>query len=424
MNAMRSRLLVALLAVFLLLPTACDQTVTLLPTPTPTLLPPTATPLPTPEPIEPYSPQGFDLFLAEMDGLLMSERPQFVNAFWANLPQTPLVDETRAVFLWRGEASSVSLAGDMNNWSPDAAPFERLRGTELWWYSAEFEPAARLDYKIVRNSSDFQLDPFNPNQMMGGFGLNSELRMPGYVIPPELLVPDEPIPQGTITQHTIDSLYLEQSRVIFVYEPPGQLVGALTPSVYFHDGSDYLNIIDAPALLDRLIADRAIPPVVAVFIPPVQRADDYDRDPAYTAFMVEEVVPFVRSTYDTDPAPAQTATIGASMGGLFAVHLGMSHPEVFGLVAGQSGAYMLNDNAIIRDVAGGDRRPVRLHLLAGTYETAVGGSESGNILEASRRLAGVLDSVGYDYVYVEAPEGHSWGFWQGYLGAALRYLYE
>lgn len=416
--------LTCLLLVLGLALAACRQAELLLPTPTPP--PPTPTRLPTPTPVDLYSPTGFDTFLARLDGKLLSERPPETNLYWANIRTTPLLDATRAVFLWRGEARRIALAGDMNNWNPDdeAWAFTRIAGTDLWWLSAEFEPTARLDYKIVLNGFDWRIDPYNPRQMMGGFGANSELAMPAYVDPPELIPGDTPVPQGTVTQHVLESVYLGHRRTFFVYTPPGQLIGAKTPSVYIHDGGDYINIINTPAILDRLIADRRIPPVVAVFVPPIERNEEYNRGADYTAFVTDELVPFIRATYDTDPDPARTATLGASMGGLIAVHLGVTHPDLFGLVAGQSGAYMLDNNGIIRDIAGMDVLPVRLHLLAGTYETAVGGSAEGNILEATRRLSGVLDSFGYDYAYVEVPQGHSWGLWRGYLGDALQFLFE
>lgn len=394
--------------------------------PTATMVVPTDTPEPTIEPTpEPYSGAGFDLFLAELEGSLLRDRPGLVTQYMARLPAGPLTSDNRAIFIWLGQAASVLVVGDMNNWDVNAGlPLRHIDGTDFWFAEASYEPTARLDYKFVVNGSDWRLDPLNPYTIMGGFGPNSELRMSDYVVPPELEPPTTDYPAGTLTQHTLDSTHLNQTRTFFVYQPASQLIGQQLPSVYIHDGGDYLNLIDAPAILDRLIADGDIPPLVAVFVPPINRELEYNRDKAYINFIADELVPFVQETYDTDPAPAQTGTMGVSLGGLMAVSLGTSRPETFGLVGGYSGAYALDNDALIFQIGGQSPPPIRLYLVVGSYETAIGGNDTdGNLLEANQRLVQVLQSRGYAFEYVEAHEGHSWGLWQGYFGAGLRWLY-
>ncbi len=398
------------------------------PTPMPGGLETLSVPSPTPTP-HPATPAGFDAFLRQVEAARLADRRFWVSDYLAQLPSAPLVDEHRAIFLWRGDARRVQLVGDMNNWDPTTAPtFTRIEETELWWYEAAFESEARLDYKMLVDGV-WRLDPLNSRTILGGFGPNSELAMPGYRPPPEQHPPTQPVPAGALTEHVLNSIHLQQRRTLFVHTPAGQLVGAgdaqpSYPSLYVHDGSDYLNLIDAAAILDRLIADRRIPPLVTVFIPPLNRTTEYNRDPAYTRFIVEEVVPFIQATYNTDPNPARTGTLGASLGGLIALHLGVTHPETFGLVAGQSGAYSLNDDGIIRGLAVQEPLPLRLHLVVGTYETAVAGNPvEGDLLGANRRLVGTLRDQGYDLRYIEAPAGHSWGLWRDYLGDALIFLY-
>jgi enterochelin esterase family protein len=295
----------------------------------------------------------------------------------------------------------------------------------MWYYAAEFEPNARLDYKFVLNGADYRLDPLNPNTVRGGFGENSELVMPEYQRPPELLPTAEEIPAGTVSSHTLNSSYLNHTRTFYVYQPPGQLVGAKLPAVYFNDGTDFLNIIDAPAILDRLIAGRQIPPVIAVFVLPVIRSEDYTLNENYAHFMALELVPFIQANFDADPAPEKTAVLGPSLGGLAAVHTAVLHPDVFGLAAGQSGAYSVNDGALLRRIAGQGAPGVKFYLVVGSYETAVSGSsDEGNLLEANRQLADILEDKGYPYLYEELPQGHSWGLWQSTIGRALGYLLE
>jgi enterochelin esterase family protein len=409
----------------LLLLSACEGFQNPLAAPTLTPPPPTFTPEPTFTPTpSPNTAVGFDDFLALTQAESASARQGLANRFLAQLESAPITTGSRAIFIYQGAATQVQLNGDMNNWNLDEAlSMTRLEGTDMWYLTAEFEPNARLDYKYVLNGADFRLDPLNPNTVRGGFGPNSELAMPNYQPPPELLPTAEEIPAGTITSHTINSSFLNQTRTFYVYQPPGQLVGEKLPSVYFQDGTDFLNIIDAPALLDRLIAGRQVPPLIAVFMLPIIRDEDYTLNEAYADFMAEELAPFIQANFDADPAPDKTAVLGPSLAGLAAVHTAVLHPEVFGLAAGQSGAYSVNDGALLRRIAGQGAPGVRFYLVVGSYETAVSGSaDVGNLLEANRQLADILEDKGYPYLYEELPQGHSWGLWEATIGRALEYL--
>jgi enterochelin esterase-like enzyme len=122
------------------------------------------------------------------------------------------------------------------------------------------------------------------------------------------------------------------------------------------------------------------------------------------------------------------------MGGLEAIFTAITRSDVFGLSAGQSGAYSVDDDAIIDrletagmayDIGGTSRRDLRMYLVVGTYETGISGdSSTEDLLAANRRLADVLKSTKYSFMYDERPEGHSWGLWKGTLGQALRYLFN
>lgn len=398
--------------------------------PTDTPPPPTFTLAPTPTATPaPDSISGFNAFLAQAGDLKPQQRQDLVNRYTAQLAEVPITEDNQAIFLWLGAADSVAVIGDMNDWNvTETSNLTRLEGTDLWYLVAEFEPNARLDYQFLVNGQERHLDPLNPKTIRSLNKPNSVLAMPGYETPPELLASETTIPQGMITSHTIDSSFLNQTRTFFVYEPAGQLVGSKLPTVYFNNGTQYLNLIDTPAILDILIARRTIPPLIAVFVPPIDTAQEYMLEDAYVAFLADELVPFVQQTYDADPDPGKTGVMGSSLGGLAAIYTALSRPDVFGLAAGQSGPYGVYENTLIQQVNRGattaSAQPVRYYLVAGSYETAGGDEESGNILSANRRLAEVLDATGQDILYEERPEGHSLGLWEGTIGRALAFLYD
>ncbi|MFT7587333.1 MAG: enterochelin esterase family protein [Cellvibrionaceae bacterium] len=395
-----------------------------------TPFPLTATPLPTitPTPIpEKHTVEGFKNFIAEVEATERTQRQGLVNKYVVNAPQNPIVTSHHAIFLWQGTPDNVGLIGDMTFWNPEKMlPLTRLTNTDLWYRIEPFEPDARLDYMYLVDDETQILDPANPNQMKSGFGRRSVLAMPGYTPPAELVPTVAKVPAGTLTTETIDSQALAQVRTLFVYTPvqPPQNKSGKYPSVYIHDGSDYLNFIDTTVILDRLIADGRITPLVAVFIPPIDRRVEYQRHDAYVEFLTDEAVPFIQEKYNTSPDPAETGSLGASMGGLISVYAGLNRPDVFGLVGSQSGALSYGGDGVIRQVELMQAVPVRFYLTIGSYETELNGdTNQGNLLAGNERFVTQLRSKGYEYEYEVRPQGHSWGFWQVTLGETLIWLY-
>ncbi|MFK7801396.1 MAG: alpha/beta hydrolase-fold protein [Anaerolineae bacterium] len=395
-----------------------------------TPLPPTATPLPTitPTPIpETYTVEGFQNFISEVEATDRTLRQGLVNKYVVSAPQIPVLTQDHAIFLWQGTPDNVALLGDMTFWNPEKSiPLNRLFNTDLWYHIAPFESDARLDYMYLVDGEIQELDPSNPIQVKSGFGRRSVLSMPNYTVPVEFLPTAADIPAGTLTTETIDSQALVQIRTLFVYKPaqPPTSDNGQYPSVYIHDGSDYLNLIDATAILDRLIADGRIPPLVAVFIPPIDRFAEYERNDDYVKFLADEAVPFVRGKYNTSQSPAETGTLGASMGGLISAYAALNRPDTFGLVGSQSGAMSYGSDGVIRQIELMASADIRFYLTIGSYETELNGdSNQGNLLAGNDRFVAQLRAKQYEFVYEIRPQGHSWGFWQATLGETLIWLY-
>jgi enterochelin esterase family protein len=377
-----------------------------------------------PAPIE-ATPAGFAAWRDATARAKPAERAARVAALFAVVQRTPLTAGERAVFLFRGAAKSVQLVGDMNAWVPETAPaLARIAGTDMWWIERTFPADARLDYKLLVDGDSWRLDPLNPRTCEGGYGNNSELAMPRHEFPPELS--DDPnlfVWPGATADLEIESKIFGGTRKYTMYVPGGRRGPEGLPTVVFLDGGDYLRFAGAARLLDALIARQIIPPVAAVFVPPVERGEEYGGNAtAIAAFLADELLPALRERHGIARQAAQTAIVGPSLGGLAAARIALARPDVFGLVAGQSGAY--NTGTFLSDVAREDKRAVRFHLVAGSFETALGGDpEGGNLLGAQRRLAEILKAKGYDVVAFERPEGHSWGFWKSQLGRALAWLF-
>ncbi|MEJ2636186.1 MAG: alpha/beta hydrolase-fold protein, partial [Calditrichia bacterium] len=282
---------------------------------------------------------NFQNFLDRVHSLPDSLRPAVVDSFMNSVPGFPYVEQDSLVhYIFRGNASSVTIPGDANNWDPAGFAMKRIEGTDLWFCTRVFEPDARLDYKFVLNGQYWILDPLNPRRIPGGMGTNSELRMPGYRQSSTTAYYAD-IPHGTITDTLFHSKYLGDSRNIRIYLPPQyQTSQDSFGLVLFHDGPDYISLAGADNTLDYLIWKKRIRPVIALFVPPVNRRGEYAGalQPQFEDFIVKELLPWFDSAYRTRKDPSWRATIGASNGGNIALYLAVAHPRLFGKVGVQS----------------------------------------------------------------------------------------
>ena len=358
--------------------------------------------------------QSFSDFIIRVNIAPDVQRNALVDSFLNAHDTWPLAEQdTLLHFVFRGPATDVSLAGDMNQWTPAGSPLQRLSTTTLWYRTESYETDARLDYKFVVDGN-WLLDPKNPRTCSGGFGPNSELRMPGYPEQPELLR-DPAVPRGSLLDTTLAGAGIA-SRVLRVYIPAGyDTLGAACPLVLVHDGLDYLALGGMDIILDNLIAQHRIPPVIAVFVPAVDRASEYAgaKMPSYGAWIVNTVLQWADARFRTRRDAAGRAVVGCSDGGNISLYLGFTYPEQIGNVAAQSSNVVASIAAAAND---GPKLALRLSLDLGTYDIPV-------LVPRVEQLVASLQAKGYDFRFRRVHEGHSWGNWRAHIDEALIYFF-
>ncbi len=364
----------------------------------------------------PHGPQ-FAAFLERINSALYPQRQAIADSFvTANLPM-PFVENGMAYFIYTGSASTVYWAGDANGWSGELTPMIRAGGVNFWYYPQLFEPDARIDYKFVLNGTTWILDPKNPNQVSGGYGPNSELAMPDYVQPWEIQ-PDASIPHGTLHTHNVYSAALNTTRTVKVYTPHmyEAAVNDSFPVMLFHDGLEYISLASAVNTLDNLIAAEQIRPIIAVFVPPGNRTEEYAGylTDNFTQFIVYELMN-VFINYRILSDPQYRGMTGPSYGGLITTEICYKHPEAFGLCAPYSPSYWAKDQEIYNLVTGGPKKDIKFYLDWGRYEPSI------QMLALAMRDSLIAD--GYEIEWNEWPEGHSWGSWRAHLDNALTYFF-
>ena len=325
----------------------------------------------------------------------------------------PYLEGNQANFIYRGSVSTAAVAGDFNGW--DTTAMNKLNGTNFFYYSRSFEMNARLDYKFVINSSNWILDPLNPKTCTGGFGPNSELAMPEYVQPWEIKT-FSGVPTGQIETLNIHSTIANANYAVKIYLPPGYDSVSKYPTVYFQDGYEYIDLAKAVAVLNNLIDSNLIEPVVAVFIRPNNRNDEYagSKRNSYRLFFINELVPFIDSIYSTKKDASQRLVLGDSFGGNISALISYNHPDVFCNCGLHSASFWANNYEAYNLIVNGTLKDIKWVSVWGTYES---------LFENMRAFSDSLIQKGYNYSKLELPEGHSWGLWRATIDVILKEIF-
>ncbi len=361
----------------------------------------------------------FISFLNHVDSLQtdiekQSAADSFIN--YASSKGIPFIENNSATFLYTGTASSVVVTGDFTGWSSSGKPLNKIVGTNLFHYTQSFESNARLDYKLILNGSNWILDPLNPNRVPGGFGQNSELAMPDYVQPWEI-IPDANSVKGKLESKTLASQLMGRTYSVKVYVPNDYSTSTKNyPTVYFQDGSDYLDLARAQTILDNLIHQNKIEKVIAVFVKPTNRNDEYAYDSRnkYAQFFSSELIEFIDTNYRTINDPKKRLVLGDSFGGNISALISYNFPEVFGLCGLHSAAFWPNNYEVYNLIIDGEIKNINYYSVWGTYES---------LYSNMRSFRDIMLSKGYSFGAQEFPEGHSWGLWRANIDIMLEYFF-
>lgn len=218
------------------------------------------------------------------------------------------------------------------------------------------------------------------------------------------------------------------------------------PVVYLQDGQNvFANSAprarqswDADTTAQRLIDAGKLTPLmlVAVDNAGLHRVDDYTSQAwrgrgghaeDFGRMLVDEIKPFVDAHYPTRPERAATALVGASLGGLFALQLALTRPDVFGGVAALSPTTWWANGALLRMLAALPAHlPVRIWIDAGKREAPP-------LRQGVRAVAELLLAKGWhkhrtaargDLRHLEVPRGrHDELAWGRRLDRVLQFLF-
>jgi enterochelin esterase family protein len=381
-------------------------------------------------------------------------RSNALTAFWSEIAKkgAPLIEPIEGdsayalvTFIWRAEEEHKYIAVfPLARPNPLPHLMSRLPGTDLWYKCYRLKRDARFEYQISVNDSlapfaaekpaetggwlaAMQPDPLNQNR----FVTPRDPEVPGRVQYIDSVVeladaPAQPFvnprsgtPKGQVDLVRYESKRLKNTRRLWVYTPPAYKKSHQPYSLLvLFDGWQYNGSIPTPTILDNMIADGQIPPLVAVMVDQVDRFKELAQNPVFSDFISDELMPWVRQNYDVTKGPDRTIIGGLSLGGLAAAYTAMRHPEVFGNVLSQSGSFQLvpeGTKQLIRQFVETPKLPINFYLEAGLLETG----DSPSLLHSNRNLRDVLEAKGYVVTYSDFNGRHDAICWRGSLSKGL-----
>jgi len=345
----------------------------------------------------------------------------------------------------------------------------QIANSDVWYLTVKLPSGARFVYQLSPNdpltfegpraeqrAATGQADPLSLNPLSAcspdtsKFDCDSVAELPGAA-PQPWLVAKPGVAEGRVEKQTIKSAIQKIDRRVSVYTPanykadgpPNALLILFDGEDLSHDGQYQVTT------LNNLIAASRIPPTVAVFVDniPRRRLVDLVASDEFADFMAQELMPWIRSHYNVTKDPKQTVITGYSAGGLASAHVALRHPEVFGNVLSQSGAFWWSfehnggicgsrcpdsggrggdgsrdatteGNIMVKQFLASAKLPLRFYLAVGTFEYDRNGG-GGEILEGTRHLRDVLLAKGYQVHYQQFVGGHDGLSWRGALADGL-----
>lgn len=369
--------------------------------------------------------------IGSLEALPLDQRAAAVRDLWDGY-DGPIVEPApgdptaRLVTFLARDAHAFAVLVSINRITADleSATMTRLDGTGLWWACFRLDRAWRGSYGLLPVTGDAhaELTALDPRWAMRavreraepdprtvdrdrghGGGWSSVACLPDAPAQPWLhRRPD--VPRGTVTETSAPG-----GRRVWTYAPAH--AAGDHPCIVLFDGEVWQASGHAATTVDNLVADGLIAAPYLVMIdqgPMPQRIADLSVDGSLGGWVADHLLGWVRATYPVSHLADRTVLVGQSLGGLTALKMALTRPDVIGVALAQSSSLWQDD--LLGDIA--TSTTLRAELQVGTYEPV--------LLDAHRRLADGARTRGLEVGLTEYVGGHDQAWWRGGLADGLR----
>jgi enterochelin esterase-like enzyme len=362
---------------------------------------------------------------------------QSTNPFYEEIEDD--MEKFSTTFIYKGDDLTQSVFVNLPPFSrlvPKDFQMSQIEGTSVWALRVNLPSASRFAYNFVVNSPSYKIQSESPKEEIAQFRsaaqidslnpnrLNDKL---SYIETPHVeiqkfLEKRLKSETGKIERFVFKSEILANERTISVYTPSKYDENLEYPLLVLFDEEIYTDEIDATTVLDNLIREKLIPPIIAVFVGNAEgmRETELPCNPQFSKVVSSELLDWIKKSYKISEKATETIIGGASFGGLCAIYTGLSYPEIFGKILSQSGSFWRNYDAVISKIGEQNFRKQRIYLDAGMYEIEQRNGIS--LLDANRNLHERLTAKHYRVEYQEFSGGHGAINWRGTFADALIFL--
>lgn len=282
-----------------------------------------------------------------------------------------------------------------------------------------------------------------------------------FKVLPESKVVRVPNGQNTLRVYAINSIH-QKSDVFTISDI---VVNTCYKVLYVNDGQDFA-ALNFKNTLTTLYSDRSIEKIIVVGIDAAEnRLNEYgtidfeghsvicfssagqigNKAKEYTAFLTEEVMPYINQNFRVATGAENTAIMGSSLGGLSTFNIAWMKPSLFGRVGAFSGSFwwrgyagnnptgeQINQARIMQYLVKSStkREGMKFWFEAGTNDETSDRDGDGIIdaIDDTKDLMLDLKTLGYvenqDYIYVQAAGGqHNQSTWAQVLDDFLIWCY-
>ncbi|ADQ13605.1 alpha/beta hydrolase [Halanaerobium hydrogeniformans] len=248
----------------------------------------------------------------------------------------------------------------------------------------------------------------------------------------------------------IDNFYshlLDNFRNIRLYLPPSydNSPNRNYPVLYIHDGQNVFSSEHSYSgqswqlhkTTDALIKNDLIEEIIIVAIDNMEeeRLSEYAHEDGsfkgeaikgigdkYQAFVIEELMPFIKENLRVKTAPKNTALMGSSMGGLITFNMGLKRPDIFGKLAVMSPSFWWGDSSPLQKLNLYDFDKLKSRIWLDT------GDSEGKFMALSDKeidkLLAIRANTSVDLFYYLAPDAvHSEEAWASRVHCPLLYFF-
>ncbi len=352
-----------------------------------------------------------------------------VDGFLADR-ELPLIDGERVLFMWRGEARDVAVAGDMIGMRREE-PMHLLPGTDLWWWQAELDRRARISYVFFVDDAPVTDPTHQRRETSTVLGPDMNWRRGDHLDLSWFAMPEWPGLVSGPHRGRLESLTLQIERPApeedeqpppvtmnaQVWLPPGYDDGEERyPVIYVHnpfareDG-------EWPETLDRLVGRGVAPVIVAFLAPP--------RMQGYARGFGDAVVRQIDQRYRTRDHRDARASVGMGWQSFVAAAAAFHNHQLIGVLGVQS-FYALNMQMAALSEAMGDADaatvPMRIYLEWGRWDL-ISPHEAMDMRASSRDAWDLFAGRGWQPSGGEVWDSTDWASWRHRTGVLLETLF-